>query len=624
MSGSDPSRARRREARAWVLLAAVGVVFACGPGGERPGVEEPGAGNPGAARAGRTEPGAAATTAGGPAAAGEQIFSDRARELGIDFTHFNGMFGERSIIEEMGSGGALLDFDNDGDLDVYLVQGRMYDPRRPIEDALVPPRHPLPLTDRLYRNDLVDGADGPGGLRFTDVTARSGLPATGYGIGVAAADYDNDGWIDLYLTNHGSNQLLRNNGDGTFADVTRESGTDDDRFSVPAVFFDYDRDGWLDLFVGNYVYSPLDNPPECRDRTGALDYCGPDNFAPQPDRLFRNRGDGSFAVVTEAAGLIKGFGPALGAVASDLDGNGWTDLYVANDGKPNNFWSNRGDGTFADRALMAGLAVNADGKAEGSMGIDVADFDRDGDLDLFLTHLNTETNTLYENDGGGMFVDRTTATGLGAPSRIYTAFGTAWLDYDNDGRLDLFVVNGAVNTIEALVRQGDPFPLHEPNQLFRGLDGGRFEEVKAGVAALSEISDVSRGAVSGDVDNDGDIDLLVVNNNGPARLLINNVGNRNRWIGFRLVAGRPARDALEARLALLRDGREVLWGRVSVDGGYGSSNDPRLLLGLGAEPEPDGARVYWPDGTIEDWAPVAVGRYTTLTQGTGRTAGAGR
>ncbi|MFQ5350792.1 MAG: CRTAC1 family protein, partial [Thermoanaerobaculia bacterium] len=583
-------------------------VYACADAGETP--DRPGgAGGP---RGGRER-----------SSTGEEAFSERARELGIDFTHFNGMFGEHTVIEAAGAGGGLLDFDHDGDLDVYLVQGCMFDPHREIADALVPPRHPLPLTDRLYRNELSVGVGGPGSLGFTDVTERSAIAATGYGMGVTAGDYDNDGWIDLYLTNYGPNQLLRNNRDGTFEDVTARSGTGDDLFSVPALFFDYDRDGWLDLFVGNYVYFPLDDPPECRDMTGGRDYCGPDNFAPQADRLLHNRGDGSFAVVTETAGLTGGFGPALGAVATDLDGDGWPDLYVANDGKPNNFWANRGDGTFADRALMAGLAVNADGQAEASMGVDAADYDRDGDLDLFMTHFITETNTLYENDGSGMFVDRTNAAGLGAPSRIYTSFGTAWVDYDNDSRLDLFVVNGAVNNLEALVRKGDPFPLHQPNQLFRGLGDGRYEEVEEGVRAVTELSEVSRGAVFGDLDNDGDTDVLVLNNNGPARLLINNLGNRNPWIGFRLLTGEPPRDAFGARLALLRDGREVLWERMGVDGSYCSANDPRLLIGLGAQPEPDGARVYWPDGTIEEWSPVASGRYTTLRQGTGQAAGAG-
>ncbi len=572
-----------------------------------------------------------------PAAGGGPIFVDRAAELGLDFVHFNGMSGEYYMVEVLGAGGALLDYDNDGDLDVYLVQGAMLGPGKTLGDALFPPRHPPPLTDRLYRNDLEVAPDGTRVLRFTDVTAEAGLAALGYGMGVATGDYDNDGWTDLYLTHFGPNQLWRNRGDGTFEEVTAETGTGDDRWSVPAAFVDYDRDGWLDLFVGNYVAFDYARLPICRDLTGAQDYCGPAVFTPEPDRLFRNRGRGAdgrvtFEDATAAAGLTAGFGPALGVVAADFDGDRWPDLYVANDAKPNNLWRNRGAGadrrvTFTDEALLAGCAVNAAGRAEGSMGVDAGDFDGDGDLDLFMTHLVKETNTLYLNDGRGNFDDRTADSGLGPPSLAYTAFGTAWFDYDNDGWLDLLAVNGAVTRIEGLVRQRDPYPLHQPNQLFHNLgsEGGRvrFAEVTAEAGEVFRLSEVSRGAAFGDLDNDGDLDVLVTNNNGPARLLLNQVGAQRPWLGVRLLVGDPPRDAPGASAALLSSGRPPLWRRVRQDGSYASANDPRILFGLGDGRSVAGVRVVWPDGSEEDFDQVAPGRYTALRQGTGRPAGGG-
>ena len=548
------------------------------------------------------------------------IFVDRAVEVGLVFHQFNGMAGAFHMAEITGSGAALFDYDGDGDLDAYLVQGAMLEAGQDLAEALVPPRHRPPIGDRLYRNELVPGR--PDSLTFADVTEESRLRAPEYGMGVAVGDYDRDGRPDVYLTNHGPNRLLRNEGDGTFSDRTAEAGVGEERWSVPATFFDYDRDGWLDLFVGNYLVYETPNPVVCRDTTGALDYCGPGNFPSEPDRLFRNRGDGTFTDVTAAAGLVAGFGPALGVVAADLTGDGWLDLYVTNDAKPNNFWVNQRDGTFRDDALLAGCSVNAQGQAEASMGVDAGDFDGDGDLDLFMTHLVSETNTLYRNDGSGMFDDHTVMVGLGSPSRLHTAFGTSWFDYDNDGWLDLFIANGAVKKIESLASAGDPFPLHEPNQLFRGLAGERFEDVTADAGPAFTLSEVSRGAAFGDVDNDGDTDVLLVNNNGPARLMINQVGDRRPWVGFRLV-DRAGLDAPGARAELVRGDGTSLHRRVRVEGSFCSANDPRLLFGLGDGPAAESIRVYWPDGTAEEWseADFELGRYTTLRQGSGREIG---
>ncbi len=551
-------------------------------------------------------------------------FRETATHRGLDFRHFNGMTGELYMAEVMGSGGALLDYDNDGDLDVFLIQGAILGPGKTLADALVPPQHAsLPLANRLYRNDLTVGPAGPV-LQFTDVTAVSGETGSGYGMGAAAGDYDNDGWVDLYLTCLGHNRLLHNQGDRTFRDMTASAGVDDPRWSVPATFFDFDRDGWLDLFVGNYVAFPFDRMPRCADPSGAPDYCGTSNFAPEPDRLLHNRGDGTFVDVTQKAGLTAGFGPALGVVAADFNDDGWPDLYVANDATPNNLWLNRGNGTFSDEALLAGCAVNAAGQPEASMGVDAGDYDRDGDLDLFMTHLVVETNTLYQNEGRGMFSDRTTASGLGPPSRLFTSFGTGWLDYDNDGWLDLVVVSGAVNKIPELVRQGDAFPLHQTKQLFRNLGDGRFADVTAAAGPAFQLSEVSRGALFGDLDNDGDQDVVVVNNNGPARLLENQIGSHRPWLGVRLVQGAPPRDAVGAKAALLENGRPVAWLRVRTDGSYAAAHDPRLLFALGTGRDRDkdkdsglGLQVFWPDGTSEVFRDLPHGRYTTLQRGTG-------
>ena len=558
--------------------------------------------------------------------AGGAWFIDRAEEAGIDFEHFNGASGEFYISETLGPGAAVFDFDGDGDLDVYVVQGRTLGPGATIDPAAVPPDGRSP-GDRLYRNDLVLHADGTRTLRFTDVTEGSGLGGGSYGMGVAAGDVDNDGRVDLYRTALGANQLFRNDGDGTFTDVTGQAGVGDPRWSVSASFADLDRDGWLDLFVGNYLDHRLDAPqPECFTRTGERDYCGPSAFASVPDRLYRNRGDGTFVDVTASAGVAREYGAALGVASFDADGDGWTDVYVANDGEPNQLWMNQGDGTFTNGALLAGAALNDSGRTEGSMGVDAGDFDGDGDDDLFMTHLTRETNTLYVNDGLGLFEDRTATIGLGAPSLAYTGFGTAWLDFDNDGWLDLLAVNGAVQASHqrfaggggATATAGEPLPLDQPNQLFRNLRNGRFDDVTDRAGPAFQLSEVSRGAAFGDVDNDGDVDVLVANNDGRARLLINEVGNRNRWMGLRLVGGPGRRDILGARVGVFRDVGPPLWRRGRADGSYASANDPRVLVGLGEAAAVPRVRVVWPSGREEEWTDLPVDRWLTLEEGTGK------
>ena len=381
-------------------------------------------------------------------------FEDRAHEVGIDFVHFNGMSGEFYFPESMAPGVGLLDYDNDGDLDVYLVQGTMLGTNT-ISQATFPPRNPSLLKGRLLRNDLTIHQDGTRTLRFTDVTEQSGINARGYGMGVATGDFDNDGCVDLYLTNFGLNQMFRNKCDGTFADVSKQSKTDDPGFSVSASFVDYDRDGWLDLYVGNYLDYTIEVNQRCFLITGERDYCPPTAYRAQPDRLYHNNRDGTYADVTAKALIGREFGPALGVATADFNSDGWLDIYVANDNQDNLLWMNQRDGTFRNTALLSGAALTSEGKAEASMGVDAGDFDNDGDEDLFITELTGEGSNLYVNDGKAVFEDQSARSGLGAHSLPYTGFGTAWFDFDNDGWLDIMAVNGTIAAIEALRRAND-------------------------------------------------------------------------------------------------------------------------------------------------------------------------
>jgi enediyne biosynthesis protein E4 len=544
--------------------------------------------------------------AASPEAAPEEVFVDRAKELGVDFVHVNGMTGGLYMPEIMGAGAAVFDSDNDGDLDLFFVQGGPFGPKAV---------RPGAANHRLYRNDLKDQT-----LRFTDVTAESGIRLGDYGMGVAAGDFDNDGWIDLYVTALGGNQLWKNTGRNTFTDVTRQAGADDPRWSVPAAFVDYDRDGWLDLYVGNYLKFSFETHKPCRTPAGAPDYCGPVPSDAVPDKLLRNRKDGTFEDVTAKAGIASADGPALGVSTADFDGDGWLDIYVANDETPNQLWLNQRNGTFKDDALLAGAAVSGEGRPQASMGVDAGDYDGDGDEDLVMDNLTGEGNTLYRNDGTGLFEDVSLASGIQTPSWKLTGFGAAWFDYDNDSRLDLLTVNGAVKKMEEQARTGDPLPLKQEKQLFHNVGGTgsvRFEEIGKRAGAVFSILEVSRGAAFGDLDNDGDTDVVVANNNGPARVLINQVGSRQAWAGLRLVTGQPGRDALGARVELRRPGKPPLVRRARSDGSYASANDPRVLFGLGDAPKIDKVVVRWPSGRVEEYKEVPTGTYTTLREGSG-------
>lgn len=522
-----------------------------------------------------------------------------------------GATGELYFVEIASTGVALIDYDLDGDLDVYLMQGHLLGEGKTLEDSLFPPPVKHWPGNRLFRNEITPTGD----LLFTDVTDSAGIGHDGYGTGTAVGDYDNDGDPDLYITNFGSNVLYRNDGDGRFSDVTGQANVDDDRWSTSAAFVDYDHDGDLDLYVVSYVDFKLTENKVCRSSLGQPNYCGPMSYKPVADKLFRNDGNGRFSDVTVQAGLKTAFGAGLGVVCSDLNADGWIDIYVANDGHPNQFWVNQGDGTFVDDSFMSGSAVNAMGKAEAGMGVAAGDMDNDGDDDLFMTHLIRETNTLYINDGKGNFFDTTNNTGLGHASIAYTGFGSDWFDYDNDGDLDIFVANGAVSKEKSLL--GSPFPYQQKNLLFRNEGHAQFVDVSAESGPAMDLFEVSRGAAFGDIDNDGDVDIVVTNLNGPARLMLNQVGNGNNWVSVRLIGTKSNRDGYGARVILYREALPTIYRRAHTDGSYLSAGDHRVHFGLSNSENIDAIEVHWPSGLVERWQDLKTNQFLTLTEGTG-------
>lgn len=543
------------------------------------------------------------------------LFIEAAEQTGLKFTHFNGMSGELYFIETVGGGAALLDYDRDGDLDVYITQGRMLGDKSNDEATFTPLGDPL-LSDRLFRNDLVVHSDGRRELKFVDVTEAAGLQGNGYGMGVTVGDYNRDSWPDLYVTNFGSNQLWQNDQQGGFIDVTKTAGVDDPRWSTSACFFDYDKDGWLDLFVCCYEEWSLAIHRTCANRfNGAADYCGPKSFKPERDRLFRNLGNGTFQDVTVETGISSASGAALGVVEADFNGDGFADLYIANDGMPNHYWVNMAGRRFKEQAVVSGCAFNMNGQAEASMGIDAADFDNDGDIDIFMTHLRGETNTLYENDGGGIFVDKSSATKLGNASTASTGFGTVWFDYDLDGKHDLFVANGEVRHIPEQVEADDPYPLRQPNQLFHQVANFRFEDVSRIAGPAFSESHVSRGVACGDLDNDGDPDIVIVNSAGPARLLLNqhcDADQHNHWIGFDVMSDSLDGDVRGTRIELVKKDGTTQWGRLRTTASYLSANDSRIVFGLGEKPKVKSIRLHMPNSKTVILAADEIDRYLSV------------
>jgi len=521
-------------------------------------------------------------------------FEEVASASGLDFEHIRARTIRYWLPEIMSAGAAWLDYDGDGDLDIYLVQGGDLDSIKPDSPG-----------DRLYRNR----GDGT----FEDATNEAGLGDQHYGMGCAVGDYDADGDVDLYVTNVGPNVLYRNNGNGTFTDVTARAGVGDTGWGSSAAFVDYDDDGKMDLFVVNYIDWSPQREIECFAGGKERDYCHPSNYnAPATSVLYHNPGNGVFADVTRDAGISTAKGNGLGVTLGDFNQDGRVDIYVANDGTPNHLWINQGNGTFAERALLTGCAVNREGIAEAGMGVAAFDLENDGDLDLFKTHLRDETNIVYRNENG-LFDDITALTGLGAPSLPYTGFGTGFADFDHDGELDVYVVNGRVGRAQKSLAE-DPFA--EPNLLFKGLGNRRFEEIFPRGGTSTSFIETSRAAAFGDYDNDGDTDILIANNGGRVRLLKNQASHKGRWIMFRAL-NRHGLDAAGAMIGITAStGKQ--WRLVQVAYSYLSSNDPRVHFGLGQADRVNDIVVIWPGGRKEFFGSFPAGAVHLLREGAGQ------
>jgi hypothetical protein len=541
------------------------------------------------------------------------LFRDGAAATGLDFYLYGGPTREHYMPEIIGAGVALFDYDNDGDLDVYLLQGGLLNPS---VKPLFPPPPGWKPGNRLFRNMLSE----TGQLRFVDVTEKAGVGYVGYGMGVAVGDYDGDGYQDLYVTNFGRNVLYHNNGDGTFTDVTRQAGVDNPRWNTSAAWVDYDGDGRLDLFVCNYVDFTVAGSKRCYAPAGELDYCSPRAYDPLPSRLFHNLGNGKFEDVTAASGIGSKSGYGLGVICADFNQDGRVDIYVANDSAANYLWLNQGDGTFKEGALEAGLAYSSDGLAKAGMGLGADDIDNDGHLEVIVTNLTGEGVTLFRSDGQGMYDDDTAQFGLAQSTFGTTGYGTGFFDYDNDGLMDLFIANGAMTIIESVrARPQGIYPYAEKNQLFHNQGAGKgFLEVTDVAGAALERVEVSRGAAFGDINNDGAVDIVVTNENGPARLLLNEAGWQGHWLLVRLEAAEGNRFGMGAEVGVFRRGQATLWRRAHTDGSMLSASDIRVHFGLGSSPRADAVVVRWPGGPSEKWEQVKANQIVTLRKGSGQ------
>ncbi|MGB1716591.1 MAG: CRTAC1 family protein [Candidatus Latescibacterota bacterium] len=522
-------------------------------------------------------------------------FADVTESSGLSFRHVNGAAGEKFVIETVGAGAGFFDFDGDGMLDIYLINGAA----TPGMSYETPPRN------ALYRNAR-EGA-------FVDVTESSGVGDEGYGMGMAVGDYDNDGDLDLYLGNFGANVLYRNEGNGAFSDVTESSGVGDERWATSCAFSDVDRDGFVDLYVANYHDFSYNNHRVCAEGGSGLQlYCGPEAFDGVPDILYKNGGDGTFVDVTLQVGLHSDAGKELGVVFGDVDLDGDTDLYLANDKTLNFLYLNDGRGQFEEMGLLAGTAYNEDGDVEAGMGVDMGDYDNDRYPDLFVTNFQWETNTLYKNLGDGTFVDETFLAGLGKGSIPYLSWGTRFFDYDSDGDRDVFIANGH---LESDVESYENATFAQRNQLFENVGDGRFEECEPlsandGLA----VRKVSRGAAFGDYDEDGDIDILVANVDDSPTLMRNDTEAGHHWLRVRLLGKRSNGAGIDTRVEV-HTGSLVQTDQVRSGSSYLSQSDLRLHFGLGASERVDKLVVYWPSGHVEEVVDVAVDRTLVMVEG---------
>jgi hypothetical protein len=525
------------------------------------------------------------------------------REAGITFLHQSAT-EKKYIVESMGGGVAIFDFDRDGWLDLYLLNSST------VEGALAGKVRPKAA---LYRN-LGNGT-------FREMASAAGLADPGWSMGVAVADYDNDGWDDLYVTCFGPNRLYRNRGDGTFEEVTKRAGVGDDRFSTGAAWGDYDRDGDLDLAVANYVgFSLADLPqfgkgPLCQYKNLSVQ-CGPRGLPGAGDSLYRNNGDGTFTNVSVQAGVDDAAGYyGLGVIWSDLDEDGWPDLFIANDATPNYFYRNHRDGTFREEGLVSGLAVDENGQEQGCMGVALGDYDRDGRIDLFVTNFAEQYNTLYRNLGDGVFTDHSRASQVSAGSVPLVGWGANFFDADHDGWLDLLVVNGHVYPQVEGAFPGGAY--RQPKLFYRNRGDGTFAEESASRSPALLQRRASRGAAWGDYDNDGDLDILVNELDGAPMLLRNEGGHRaGSWLNLKLTGTRSNRNAIGARV-ILRVGSRRYVDEVRAGGSYLSHSDGRLHFGLGAATHVDEIRIEWPSGVVETLSRQAVNQFLTLREPTG-------
>ena len=525
-------------------------------------------------------------------------FVDVTAEAGINFRHINGAEGAYHLPETLGAGGAFFDADNDGNLDIYLVNSGYWKESSSGDET----------PSALYRNN----GDGT----FTDITMTAGVGNSGnYGQGAACADYDNDGDVDLYVTNFGVNVLYRNNSDGTFTDVTALAGTGDPAWSSSACFLDYNRDGHIDLFVVNYLVYSLDVPYLPCGEDGIQTYCHPSLFEGAPDTLYRNNGDGTFTDVSHEAGVggIGGLfhGKGLGVVSADFNNDGAPDLYVASDDTRNDFFYNNGDGTFSEISLLAGCAYSFNGVAQAGMGVATDDYNGDGWLDIFVTNLSYETNALYRNNGDGTFTDVIYEAHLGKESYLFVGFGTGFFDADNDGWRDIFIANGHI--IDNIEDTHGVLTYRQPDQIFRNQGDGTFQEVSASAGDYFQSTAVSRGALFGDYDNDGDVDMLVTQSNGPVTLLRNETETQHNWIRIKTGGVISSRDGIGTRVTLTAGGHTQIQ-ETNRGASYLSSHDGRLHFGLGAHTTVDRLEVRWQSGVVQVFENLLTNREHVISE----------